>query len=67
LSDVLKDVQIFDVYRGKEITDDMVSIAVACIFQDSNKTLVEQDILSYQGAILKVLTEKFSIKLRDGQ
>jgi phenylalanyl-tRNA synthetase beta chain len=66
-SDVLKHVEIFDVYHGHELTEDMVSIAVACIFQDFYKTLVEQDILSYQSAILKVLTEKFSIKLRDGQ
>lgn len=66
-SDILKDVHIFDVYHGKELADDMVSVAVACIFQDWNKTLVEQDILSYQSAILKILTEKFGIKLRDGQ
>jgi len=66
-SGVLKDVTIFDVYQGAEIPNDMVSLAVACIFQDSNKTLNEQDILSYQGAILKMLSDKFEIKLRDGQ
>lgn len=64
--EVLKTVQIFDVYQGKEIEPGFVSIAVTCTFQDDHKTLIEDDILSYQSAILKVLTEQFHIKLRDG-
>ena len=66
-SDVLKDVQIFDVYKSADLEQGMVSIAISCIFQDLHKTLVEDDILSYQSAILKVLSKEFSIKLRDGQ
>jgi phenylalanyl-tRNA synthetase beta chain len=66
-SGILKDVQIFDVYKSTDLEQGMVSIAIACIFQDLHKTLVEDDILSYQSAILKVLLKEFSIKLRDGQ
>jgi phenylalanyl-tRNA synthetase beta chain len=66
-SDVLKEVKIFDVYKSEDLEKGMVSIAIACIFQDLHKTLVEDDILSYQSAILKVLSNEFSIKLRDGQ
>jgi phenylalanyl-tRNA synthetase beta chain len=66
-SDLLQDVQVFDVYQGGEVSESQVSLAVACIFQDASKTMTEQDILSHQRAILEILKEKFNIKLRDGQ
>jgi phenylalanyl-tRNA synthetase beta chain len=40
---ILKDLQVFDVYQGPEITDGHVSIALACVFQDVEKTLVEAE------------------------
>ena len=64
---ILKDLQVFDVYQGAEVGAEQVSIALACIFQDTEKTLVEADILAFQEAILAVLTKEFNIKLRDGQ
>lgn len=65
--DILKELQVFDVYQGAEIAEGQVSIALACVFQDSEKTLVEADIASFQEAILKILKKEFDIKLRDGQ
>lgn len=65
--DILKGLQVFDVYEGPEIAHSHVSLALACIFQDTEKTLVEEDILGYQEAILNVLHKEFHIKLRDGQ
>lgn len=64
---ILKDVQIFDVYAGKEIESGYVSIALACVFQDFDKTLVEADIIGYQDKVLQTLKQKFDIQLRDGQ
>ncbi|HBB53326.1 MAG TPA: phenylalanine--tRNA ligase subunit beta [Legionellales bacterium] len=65
--DILKDLQVFDVYQGPEIVSGHVSLALACIFQDTEKTLVEADISALQDAILEVLKKEFNIKLRDGQ
>ena len=64
---ILKDVQVFDVYAGKEIEPGHVSIALACIFQNFEKTMVEADIIGYQDKILQTLKQKFDIQLRDGQ
>ena len=64
---ILKDVQIFDVYAGKEIESGSVSMALACVFQDLDKTLVEADIIRYQDNILHTLQQQFNIQLRDGQ
>ncbi|MDQ5884327.1 MAG: phenylalanyl-tRNA synthetase beta chain [Pseudomonadota bacterium] len=65
--DILKGLQVFDVYEGPEIAPSHVSLALACIFQDTEKTLVEEDIMAFQEAILNVLHKEFHIKLRDGQ
>lgn len=65
--DILKGLQVFDVYEGSEIASSHVSLALACIFQDTEKTLVEEDIMAFQEAILNVLHKEFHIKLRDGQ
>lgn len=65
--DILKGLQVFDVYEGPEIAPSHVSLALACIFQNTEKTLVEEDIMAYQDAILNVLHKEFHIKLRDGQ
>jgi phenylalanyl-tRNA synthetase beta chain len=64
---ILKDVQVFDVYAGKEIEPGHVSIALACIFQNFEKTMVEADIIGYQDKILQTLKQKFDIQLRDGR
>ena len=64
--DILKDVQVFDVYHGAEIAAGYVSLALACIFQDNEKTLADADILAFQEKILVVLKQEFNIKLRDG-
>ena len=65
--DKLKDLQLFDVYQGPNVAAGMVSIALSCLFQDQDKTLTEEDILSMQNAILEKLQKKFDVKIRDGQ
>lgn len=63
---ILKEVQVFDVYKGVEVAAGYVSLALACTFQDNEKTLAEADILAFQEKILVVLKQEFNIKLRDG-
>ena len=52
-SRILKDVNLFDEYKGKNIEDNKKSLAVSFIFNDSKKTLTDK------------LIDKIMLKLSD--
>jgi phenylalanyl-tRNA synthetase beta chain len=59
---ILKDAKIFDVYQNQE--DSKKSIALTMLFQDQNKTLEDDVVVSSTNMVIKILTEKFSIEQR---
>lgn len=63
--DLLKGFDIFDVYMGKNIPEDKKSIALALTLQDDQRTLVDKEVNDLMDAVIKQLTDKFSIILRD--
>jgi phenylalanyl-tRNA synthetase beta chain len=61
----LKSFNVFDVYTGPGIPEDKKSVAIAMTLQDNYRTLVDAEINSLIGAIIKTLENEFSIILRE--
>ena len=61
---VLQNVFLFDMYRGKNIEKGRKSVAFRLIFQDFSSTLYEQDIEKYMADIIAKLNQQFDIQIR---
>jgi phenylalanyl-tRNA synthetase beta chain len=61
---LVKDVTVFDVYKGEHIDEGYVSIAIKIKYQNEEKTLQEKEILEAETAIKEALFKEFSIVLR---
>ena len=64
---LLKDVVIFDVFRGKNVPVGKKSYALGFIFQDYNCTLTDNVIDKEMKSIYNKMNSKFSAVLRDGE
>jgi len=62
---LLKEVAIFDVYRGKGVEAGHKSAALSLIFQNDKQTLIDQEIDAIVNNVLATLTKKIKAKLRD--
>lgn len=63
--DLLKNVQIFDVYQGKGIEPGKKSIALSLIFQHVTRTLVDSEINDFMQKLITSLHKEFNATLRD--
>lgn len=61
---LLESVQLFDVYKGKQIQDDYKSVAYNITFRGDH-TLTDEEVNAPMKKILKTLEEKLSAQLRD--
>ncbi len=61
---VLKEVDLFDVYEGKNVDNDKKSYAVSFIFQDDEKTLKDKQVDAIMEKIRTNLEKKLGAKLR---
>ncbi|MFH0819136.1 MAG: phenylalanine--tRNA ligase subunit beta [Patescibacteria group bacterium] len=64
-NELIKSVELFDVYQGDKIEQNKKSFAMHIVFQDENKTLAMKDIEMYRDNIMKLLNTKFHAILRD--
>jgi phenylalanyl-tRNA synthetase beta chain len=62
--DLIKDVNIFDVYYGDNIPENKKSIAVNVTIQSMKKTLKEQDLDQLNNLIIKSVENKTGAKIR---
>lgn len=62
--DLLKDLQLFDVYRGENIGEGKKSLAYALTYQTDEKTLKDKDVAKLRKQIIKALDDKLGAKLR---
>ena len=73
ISDYIKDLKIdhlitvdlFDLYEGKQISDDEKSIAFKLIFQSDKRTLTEVEVNESFESIIASVKKKFNARLRD--
>jgi len=57
-SALLKDAELFDVYRGKGVTDGHKSLALHLTFAGENRTLTSEEVEGEVANIMKALSEK---------
>ncbi len=60
----LRDVRVFDVYRGEQIGPGRKSIALAVAFQSPERTLSDEDAGRLREQIVAALAERFDAELR---
>lgn len=61
---LLKDINLFDVYEGKNLPEGKKSYAVSFTLQDSNKTLTDDQIDKIMGKIRQTLESEVGAQLR---
>ncbi|RLA25499.1 MAG: phenylalanine--tRNA ligase subunit beta [Gammaproteobacteria bacterium] len=62
---LIKQVMVFDIYRGQGVEQGYKSIALALIMQDATQTLTDSEIDAIVNSVLDALSNKLSAKLRD--
>lgn len=60
----LREVNLFDVYEGKNLAEGKKSYAISFVLQDSSKTMTDQQVDQVIGRIQKTLEEKLGATLR---
>ncbi len=63
--DMLREVRIFDVYRGEPIDSGLKSVALGLILQDSSRTLTDDDVEGVVQAVISRLERKLKARIRD--
>lgn len=58
-------VNLFDVYRGKGVTEGYKSLAISLTLQDTSRTLEEEEIAATVAKCVEALKERFQASLRD--
>jgi len=61
---LLQNVNIFDVYQGKEIATGHKSVALSLTLQHATRTLVDEEVAELMERIIVALKEKFAAELR---
>lgn len=65
-SKLLKEVSVFDIYRGKQIKEGYKSVAIRLCYRSSERTLTEEEVnKEHEEIILRSLKENLDISLRD--
>jgi phenylalanyl-tRNA synthetase beta chain len=60
----LRDLRVFDVYRGEQVGEGRKSIALAAAFQSPERTLSDEDAAEIRERIVKALADRFGAELR---
>lgn len=61
---LLESVKMFDMYKGKQITEGYKSVAYALVFRAEDRTLVDEEVNKIFNKILKTLEEEIGAQLR---
>ena len=60
----LRELRVFDVYRGEQVGEGKKSIALAAAFQSQERTLSDDDAAAIRERIVAALAERFGAELR---
>ncbi|HET6624055.1 MAG TPA: phenylalanine--tRNA ligase subunit beta [Gaiellaceae bacterium] len=61
---LLRDVRVFDVYRGDQVGEGRKSVALHLAFQSSERTLTDEEAAQLRGGIVEALRDRFDAELR---
>lgn len=62
---LIENINLFDVYKGKQIPDGMKSMAYSIVFRAEDRTLTDQEVNKVMDKILSTLKESLNAKLRE--
>ncbi len=62
--ELLKEINVFDVYQGKGVPADRKSIALALTLQHSSRTLLDEEVADVMGRVISALKQRFAAELR---
>jgi phenylalanyl-tRNA synthetase beta chain len=62
---LIRDVRIFDIYKGDGIEAGRKSVAIGLILQETSRTLTDEDADAAMAAVVSKLEDKFAAELRD--
>ncbi len=60
----LRDVRLFDVYRGDQLGEGKKSLAYSLVYQHPQKTLTDKEVLAIRNKIVKRLEKEIGAQLR---
>jgi phenylalanyl-tRNA synthetase beta chain len=60
----LRELRVFDVYRGEQVGEGRKSLAFAAVFQSPERTLSDEDAAEIRNRIVRALAERFGAELR---
>ena len=63
-SEAVKDVTLFDIYKGENIPQGKKSVAIKVVIQSDEKTLSDKDIQDFTNKLLNTLKSNFNAALR---
>lgn len=61
---IVEKIELFDVYKGRQIPDGYKSLAYSITFRSEERTLTDEDVTAIQEKILSELEKKFNAQLR---
>ena len=61
---LIKEVRLFDVYKGEQIEKGYKSIAIKFKIVSYDKTLVDSEIVTIMDSVIDVLSKRFDAKVR---
>jgi len=64
---LLTNIEVFDVYEGNKIANDEKSIAYNLKFEDSSKTLTEEEVMTVFNKIISDVENKLNARVRNGE
>jgi phenylalanyl-tRNA synthetase beta chain len=62
---LIRDVTVFDIYRGDRIEAGRKSVAIGLILQETSRTLTDEDADTAMAAAIRKLKDEFAAELRD--
>ena len=62
---LLESVELFDVYRGKQVQEGKKSVAFKLTYRALDKTLTDEEVVAVHNKVLAALKEKLDAALRE--
>ena len=61
---LLKNIQLFDLYQGKNVEEGTKSVAFSLTYFDPERTLTDEEVVNVHGKVLDALTVQANAQLR---
>ena len=64
-TEILRDVKLFDIYRGKQVAEGKKSVAFNLTYRHNERTLTDEDVAAAHGPVLEALKDQLDAVLRE--